>query len=94
MKFEWDSDKNKRNNKKHRVDFKEAETVFEDVRAVEIYDEEHSTNMEDRYIIIGMSRRERELMVCHCYRDNGNVVRIFSARKATVSEKELYERGF
>ncbi|MCL2386251.1 MAG: BrnT family toxin [Defluviitaleaceae bacterium] len=92
MKFDWDSEKNKSNNRKHGIDFREAKTVFQDIRAIEIYDEEHSIN-EDRYIIIGMSRKDREVMVCHCYRNGGNVIRIFSARKATVSEKELYERG-
>jgi len=92
MKFEWDPDKNKKNNRKHRVDFSEAETVFEDDRAIEMFDEEHSDD-EDRFIIIGLSTKERELMVCHCYRNGGEVVRIVSARKATRSEKELYERG-
>jgi len=92
VKFDWDSEKNKSNNRKHGIDFREAKTVFQDIRAIEIYDEEHSIN-EDRYIIIGMSRKDREVMVCHCYRNGGNVIRIFSARKATVSEKELYERG-
>ena len=92
MRFEWDSGKNKKNNKKHRVDFSEAETVFEDDNAVEIFDEEHSKD-EDRFIIIGISTKERELMVCHCYRDGGETIRIISARKATKSEKELYERG-
>jgi hypothetical protein len=93
MKFEWDPEKNKSNKRKHGIDFKEAKTVFQDIRAVEIYDEEHSTH-EDRYILVGISRKEREIMVCHCYRNGGEVTRIFSARKATVSEKKLYERGY
>ena len=92
MKFKWDPEKNKRNNRKHRVDFSEAETVFEDNNAIEMFDEEHSQD-EDRFIIIGISTKERELMVCHCYRNDGETIRIISARKATKSEKELYERG-
>jgi uncharacterized DUF497 family protein len=91
LKFEWDPDKNKNNIKKHRVDFKEAETVFEDEYAIEIPDEEHSQN-EERWIVIGMSSKERELFVCHCFRNGDDVIRIFSARKATMSEKEFYER--
>ena len=39
-----------------------------------------------------MSSKERELFVCHCFRNGDDVIRIFSARKATMSEKELYER--
>ena len=92
MRFEWDSEKNRKNIRKHRVDFKEAETVFEDVNAIEIFDEEHSKN-EERFIIIGISTKERELMVCHCYRNGGDIIRLISARKATKSEKEFYERG-
>jgi uncharacterized DUF497 family protein len=92
LKFEWDPEKNKKNNRKHRVDFNEAETVFEDDKAIEMFDEEHSED-EERFIIIGISTKERELMVCYCERDDGEVIRIIYARKATISEKELYERG-
>jgi len=59
--------------------------------ALELFDEEHSEE-EDRYIIIGLSSKTRELMVCHCYRNGGNVIRIFSARRATKTEITLYER--
>ena len=92
MRFEWDLEKNKKNKRKHSVDFSEAETVFEDDNAIEIFDEEHSYD-EDRFIIIGISTKERELMVCYCYRDSGEIIRIISARKATKSEREFYERG-
>ena len=66
MKFEWDLEKNKSNIKKLGIDFKEAETVFQDEMALELFDDEHSED-ENRYIIIGLSSRTRELMVCHCY---------------------------
>lgn len=92
MKFEWDLEKNKRNIRKHGVDFDEAKTVFQDEMAFELYDEEHSRD-EERFIIIGMSSKSRELMVCHCYRNGGDITRIFSARRATKSEIKLYERG-
>jgi len=93
MKFDWNPDKNKSNIKKHGVDFEEAETVFQDEMALELFDDEHSDN-EDRYIIIGISSKTRELMVCHCYRNGGNVIRIFSARRATKTEIALYERRY
>ena len=92
MKFEWDPNKNDVNVKKHGVSFDEAETVFEDERAVTIYDEEHS-NDEDRFKIIGISRKLQELTVCHCYRNGDDVTRIISARRATKNESKLYERG-
>ena len=60
MRFDWNPDKNKSNMKKHGVDFKEAETVFQDEMALELFDDEHSAD-EDRYIIIGISSKTREL---------------------------------
>jgi uncharacterized DUF497 family protein len=66
--------------------------VFDDENAVVIYDELHSAD-EERFIIIGIDMQYRELTVCHCYRGNDDVIRIISARKATISEIELYRRG-
>ena len=93
MKFDWNPDKNKINIKKHGVDFKEAETVFQDEMALELFDDEHSED-EDRYIIIGISSKTRELMVCHCYRSGGDIIRLISARRATKNEIALYERRY
>ena len=92
MKFDWDLEKNEVNVRKHGVDFSEAETVFEDESAVTIYDQDHSDD-EDRFKIIGMSRKLRELTVCHCFRNGDEVTRIISARRATKNESKLYERG-
>ena len=93
MKFVWDPVKNAKNQRKHGIDFREAKSVFQDKKAVRIDDDEHSQE-EERYIIIGVSRKERELMVCHCLKDDGDTIRIFSARRATKTEKAIYERSF
>ena len=79
MKVVWDPDKNDINIKKHGISFDEAETVFEDERAVTIYDESHSYD-EERFRIIGMSRKLRELTVCYCCRNGDEITRIISAR--------------
>jgi len=92
MKFEWDETKNRINIIKHGVSFKEAETVFDDENALVLFDENHSLN-EDRFIIIGMDVFYRELTVCHCYREDGDVIRIISARKATKNEIDRYFGG-
>jgi len=89
MIFEWDPEKNKTNFQKHGIYFDEAETVFEDIHALRIFDKEHSVD-EERFIIIGFSGKERELMVCHCYKNGDEVIRIFSARRATDKEKKQY----
>ena len=87
--FDWDPIKALSNLQKHGVAFKEAATVFLDEEAVYFDDIRHSRH-EDRFWVIGRSKLERLLMVCHCYREKDTVIRIFSARKATMHEEELY----
>ena len=91
MVFEWDSEKSSLNEKKHGVTFEEASSVFYDVNALVIADTEHSID-EDRFLILGMSTRLRMVVVCHCYRENDEVIRIISARKADAREVSQYER--
>ena len=89
MKFLWDEKKNLKNIKEHKVSFHEAETVFYDPNAKIIHDPDHSTD-EDRFIILGISKLMKLLVVCHCYRESDDEIRIFSARKATKTEKKEY----
>ena len=88
-RFDWDSDKNMININKHGISFKEAATVFFDTNAIEIDDEKHS-QQEDRFLILGRSSKLRLLVVCNCYREKGEIIRIISARKAANEEIELY----
>ena len=87
--FEWDNNKNEINKKKHKISFEEAKTVFYDVEALVIDDPEHSEE-EERFIILGMSEKANLLVVCHCLRESETVIRIISARKATLKETEQY----
>jgi len=89
IRFEWDQDKNKINSRKHEISFEEARAVFNDPLARIIADPDHSI-AEDRFIMLGMSLRLRLLVVCHCYRESNEVIRIISARKATKSESVQY----
>ena len=89
MRFEWDPAKASANIKKHRVSFEEAQTVFYDDFAVQFFDDEHSAD-EERFIMLGMSSGARLLVVCHCERADGEVIRIISARKATRNEAKFY----
>lgn len=90
--FSWDQKKNLANRIKHNVSFEEAETVFYDANALLIEDPEHSTN-EDRFVILGMSAKLRMLVVCHCYRENDNIIRIISARKTNKNENNQYKEN-
>lgn len=90
MRFEWDPAKAASNAKKHKVTFEAAKSVFYDDFAVQFFDEEHSFD-EDRFLLLGMSSDARLLLVCHCERESGDVIRIISARKATDSEARYYQ---
>ena len=88
-RYIWDENKHDANFRNHGIDFFEAATVFDDPNAVIEYDEEHSYD-EDRFSVIGMSKNMRLLLVCHCYRNGDNFVRIISSRKATKQEYNKY----
>ena len=89
LRFEWDEQKNRANQRKHGVSFEEARTVFFDQQAVEFYDDEYG-QIEDRFLLLGVSAKMRILMVCHCLREGGDVIRVISARKATRNEQRDY----
>jgi uncharacterized protein len=89
LTFEWDERKSAVNAKKHGVSFDEARSVFVDDRAKLIDDPDHSED-EDRFVLLGLSSALRLLLVCHCYRAEGNVIRIISARKASAHESKSY----
>ena len=63
--------------------------MFYDESAKLISDPDHSQD-EERFILLGLSHSLRVILVCHCYRSEGNVVRIISARKATSKESKAY----
>lgn len=89
INFEWDEHKNSINKAKHKISFEEAQTVFYDEKALLIDDPDHS-DTEDRFIIIGFSALANLLVVCHCYREPDEIIRIISARKATKNEEKFY----
>lgn len=89
LRFEWNEDKAQGNLRKHKISFEEAKTVFHDENARIIPDPEHS-EQEERFILMGMSAGLKMLVVCHCYRESEEVIRIISARKATKQEASFY----
>ena len=90
FRFEWDPGKDWANRKKHGVSFTEGQTVFYDDNARFMADPDHSED-EERFLILGMSSKSRQLVVCHCYRKAESVIRLINARKATKKERALYE---
>ena len=89
MRFAWDEAKAEENRRKHGISFEEASTVFADENARLKHDPDHSEE-EDRFLLLGFSAKLRLLIVCHACRENGEVIRIISARKATPNERRQY----
>jgi uncharacterized DUF497 family protein len=89
LRFEWDPRKAAANLRKHKVSFEDAQSVFSDERALLLDDPDHSED-EERFILLGLSSSLRLLVVAHCYRASGNVIRIISARKADADEQSQY----
>lgn len=90
LTFEWDELKSKINFKKHKVDFSEGKTIFNDPLLFTFPDYGHSAG-EERYINIGLSAQGRVLILTHTERQGK--IRIISCRKATPRERSFYEEG-
>ncbi len=86
MEFEWDERKARANRRKHGVSFGEAVTAFQDPFALYVSETRHR---EQRFVLLGMSERERILFVVHAEK-HGDVIRIISARLATRKERGKY----
>ena len=92
IRFQWDENKNQANVKKHKISFDEAKSVFLDENARVIPDPEHSID-EERFIIMGLSKKLNLLIVVHTYKENDEIIRIISARKTTKSESKYYREA-
>ena len=86
--FDWDPKKAASNVRKHGVTFDEASTVFGDPLALHMPDPDHSVS-EDRYLLLGMSIRQRLLVVA--FAERGPRTRLISGRRATPWERRCYE---
>ena len=91
IEFALDRRKARSNLVKHGVSFEEAQTVFMDDNARLIDDPDHSPE-EERFVLLGFSFQARCLIVSHCYRESGAVIRLISTRRATAQEEEVYWR--
>ncbi|MFV9503383.1 MAG: BrnT family toxin [Oscillochloridaceae bacterium umkhey_bin13] len=89
VQVEWDEEKARANVKKHAITFAEAATVFLDPFLLTFPDDLHS-DIEERFISIGQSDRQRLILVVHT--DRGTAIRIISARKPTAKERITYEQ--
>lgn len=89
LRFDWDPDTAAANEEKHGVRFSEAATAFGDPLSITIPDPEHSEG-EARFILVGLSYLSRLVVVAHA--ENGDSIRIISARLAPRAERRSYEQ--
>jgi len=90
LQFEWDPAKAAENLAKHGVSFEEASTVFRDTLSATGPDPDHSVG-EERFVTFGVSTSGRLLIVAHA--EDGDTIRIISARPAKSGERKIYEEG-
>lgn len=93
MRFEWDPTKSRSNLRKHGISFEMARLVFEDANHLSIQD--RFEGGEERWQTMGLVGGITVLIVAHTVRDedDGELIRIISARKATPVEKRRYHEG-
>ena len=89
MEIIWDPKKAKSNRMKHGVSFSEVEAVFYDLHAISF--EDPDSKIEPRFIVIGLDSLGRLIVAVYAYRDS--VIRLISARKASATERNVYEKG-
>ncbi len=86
--FTWDEAKAAANWAKHGVSFAFAQTAFDDPQALEFVDADMAYG-ERRYRMIASADGTILVVV---YTERGDQIRLISARRATVRERERYVR--
>lgn len=89
VEYEWDPEKDRRNQRRHGVSFAEASTVFLDPHAATVGDDRYAFE-EFRFRTTGYTMANRLIIVAHT--DRGERIRIISAREVTRKERGQYEQ--
>jgi uncharacterized DUF497 family protein len=90
LKFEWDEEKNAKNQKKHGVSFETAKRIFFDPKHFEALDKKHSF-FEERWEAVGLSDLTLLRVI---FTEREHSVRIISAQKASKKDEEEYFYGY
>ncbi|MBU1088602.1 BrnT family toxin [Patescibacteria group bacterium] len=89
IEFQWDKGNKDKNLLKHDVSLEEIEQSFFDSHKKQFEDKLHSKN-ENRYILIGKTRKNRILFIIYTIRKNK--IRVISARDLNKRRYYLYEK--
>jgi uncharacterized DUF497 family protein len=93
--FVWNESKRKQVIEQHGVDFAEIEDIFEDAFSIDFIDEEHSTNAETRYGVIGKTAGYGLVILIYTAKDEQ--IRFITARRAEkwmVNDYEQQEKRY
>ena len=88
MKFEWDENKRQENLQRHKIDFVDVVEIFRGPMFTRL--DTRFDYGEDRWIGIGIAQG-RIVVVVYTEHDDGETIRLISARKALKYERTLYE---
>jgi len=86
MIFEYNEHKSSINKEKHRIDFQEAQKLWEDPYAFELPSPQSED--EERFLVLGKIDSKNYTAII-TYRDKN--IRIISVRRSRDKEKKLYE---
>ncbi len=89
--MKWDERKRRENIRKHGIDFAIAPEFFSAPLLVRF--DTRQDYGEDRWVALGLARG-RIVVVVYTERDNGEIIRIISVRKALQHERKCYEQAF
>ncbi len=90
MLFVWDKSKNRINIRKHGLSFEKAVRVFNDLKMIEVYDQNHSGSEEDRWSAVGSIG----IVIKVVYTIRNDAIRIIPARRATKGETNEYYKDY
>jgi uncharacterized DUF497 family protein len=91
LSFEWDKGNEQKNWIKHKVTAEEAEEPFFSEDYLILEDEPHSSEQEDRLILLGKTKQAKMLFIVFTMR--ADKIRIISARDADKKEVLFYEKA-
>jgi uncharacterized DUF497 family protein len=91
IEFDWDAGNEQKNWLRHHISGEEAEEPFFAEERLILEDILHSTKQENRYILIGKSKKGRMLFIVYTIRKEK--IRIISSRDADKKEVLLYEKA-
>ena len=89
MEFEWDAKKAATNLRKHQVSLEDAARVFLDPNRIETFDGRDAYG-EDRWKTVGLVEPALLAVVFTIRGNDGEVIRLISARKADAHERAQY----